>query len=292
VEWDAERIIYYFDGKPLRVLTNHGAHAPADVRLSTIIHSGTLKRHDIPLAEMDGSTMSTDWVRVYRKVRDIREPEGLPEPDQFSIPKIVESEPQIDPQGPWQPILSQSFDEAGASPAGWEVGEGEPEVAEVDELSVLQLEANEYAFAMFDEPIEGRLQVEFDCHTPARGENLLLVTLGQFDATDPTARRDSYYTGDIGPYIHWKGPYLRYYTEEDSWTRLSRWTGGRWQRVRILLDVDRGVFDIYRIEEGEPVFLGSGPFRHRQEAARGIGLKHRGTGDPVLIDNVTVAQIE
>ncbi len=292
VEWDAERIIYYFDGEPLRVLTNHGAQAPMDVRLSTIIHPGTLRRHDIPIEQMDGATMSTDWVRVYRKVRDIREPEGLPEPEAFTIPQMAETKPQVDPEGDWQAILSQDFDRAGSLPDGWQVGEGEPSVAEMEDRSVLHLDPREYVFRMFDEPVAGRLKIEFDCHNATRGENLLLVTLGQFDANDPKARRESYYTGDIGPYIHWKGPYLRYYTEEDGWTRIARWTGGKWQRVRVLLDIARGVFDVYRLEEDGPSFVASGPFRHRQQAARGIGIRHRGTGDPVLIDNLTVSAIE
>jgi len=292
VEWDADRIIYYFDGRPLRVLTNHGAHAPADIRLSTIIHPGTLRNNDIPIDEMDGVTMSTDWVRVYRKVRDLSEPEGLPEPVRFEIPKIAETRPQVDDVGEWKTLWSDDVPTPGALPGGWEVGEGEPDVTTEDGRTVLRLDPREYAFRMFDAPVADRLLIEFDCRTGDRGENLLLVTLGEFDANDPEARRDSYYTGDIGPYIHWKGPYLRYYTEEDGWTRLSRWTGGEWHRVRVLLDVARGVFDIYRSDEGQPVFLGSGPFRHRQQAARGIGLRHRGEGDPVLIDDFAVRVVE
>jgi beta-glucanase (GH16 family) len=292
VEWDAERIIYYFDGQPLRVLTNHGAHAPADVRLSTIIHRSTLERQGIPLQEMDGATMSTDWVRVYRKVRDIREPQGLPEPERFTIPKIADTEPRVDADGACRAVLAEDFEAQEALPQGWQIGEGEPAVAEVEGQSVLRLDPREYVVRMLDEPVSGRLRVEFDLHNDTQGENLLLVTVGQFDASDPAARRASYYTGDIGPYIHWKGRYLRYYTEDDGWTRIARWTGGKWQRVRLLLDVERGVFDVYRIEDGEPEFLGSGPFRHRQQAARGIGLRHRGTGDPVLIDNLTVSTIE
>ncbi len=291
-EWDAERIIWYFDGEPLRVLTGHGAHAPADVRLSTVIHTTTLERQDIPLAEVEGSAMSTDWVRVYRKVRDLREREDLPEPVRFELPRIAETQPQVDAGGALRAVLSEDFDAPGALAEGWDVGEGEPRIIATDERTVLQLEPDDYVFRIFDEPIAGRLRVEFDCLTGGRDENLLLVTLGEFDPTDTEARRLSYYTGDIGPYIHWKGHYLRYYTEQQKWTRIGFWPGGEWARVRVLLDISRGVFDVYRIEGGEAAFVGSGPFRHGQEAAHGIGLRHRGSGSPVLIDDLTVEQFE
>ena len=113
------------------------------------------------------------------------------------------------------------------------------------------------------------------------------MTLGRFDQQDPERRSTSYYTGDIGPYIHWhQRGFLSYYTEADKWTHVARWRPAEWVRYRLVLDIEAGVFDCY--DAGTGAFEGSGVFRHRQRAARGIGLRHRGQGAPVYVDNVKV----
>ncbi len=295
-EWDAERIIWYYDGQPIRTLTNPGADAPADVRLSTVIMERALEQDGVDVATMDGVEMSVDWVRVYRKVRDLREPEGLPEAETMLAPTIIETAPQGSDEGERAVILDQSFDavEVGALPEVWQVGEGEPAVVEPDKpaldnsVQLLRLAANDYVFAMFDEPVTGRLEIELDCYQPKRQSGLLLVTLGSFDATDPEQRATSYYTGDIGPYIHWDANYLRWYTEEDKWQRFARVVSGEWRHLRYLLDIPTGVFDCYEGDE----FVGGGPFRNAQPAALGIGIRNRGSARPVYIDNIVVRTVD
>jgi beta-glucanase (GH16 family) len=55
------------------------------------------------------------------------------------------------------------------------------------------------------------------------------------------------------------------------------------------MDIDRGIFDVF--VDDQKTWTGSGDFRHRPDAARGIGLRHRGGGGPVFIDNVEVVGI-
>ncbi|MCD6359876.1 MAG: glycoside hydrolase family 16 protein [Armatimonadetes bacterium] len=299
-EWDAERIIWYFDGRPVRALINPGADAPADMRLSTVIMTSQLERDGVDIATMDGVAMAVDWVRVYRKVRDLREPTGLPEAESMNLPTIVEADPQVTLDGERAIILDEDFAavEIGALPEGWQVGEGHPSVAEdVQERGkpvlagggrLLRLEAGDYAFVMFNEPVSGRLEIEMDVCQPGGQPGLLLVTLGDFDASDPEGRAASYYTGDIGPYIHWSGNYLRWYTEAAKWHPFARLPAGKWYHLRYLLDVAAGVFDCY---EGDR-FIGGGPFRHAQRAAHGIGIKNRGGPRPVYVDNIVVRTVK
>jgi len=63
-----------------------------------------------------------------------------------------------------------------------------------------------------------------------------------------------------------------------------------WERVRFVFDVSTGVFDCYGGEDARE-FVGGGEFRHRQRAARGIGLRHRGTGAPVYVDSIIVREL-
>ncbi|GAH01793.1 unnamed protein product, partial [marine sediment metagenome] len=71
VEWNEELVIWYFDGEPVRVLQNPKCHAPADIRLSTVIMQHHLERDEVSLDTMDGVSMAVEWVRVYRKTRDL-----------------------------------------------------------------------------------------------------------------------------------------------------------------------------------------------------------------------------
>jgi len=300
VEWNERELIWYFDGQPVRRLENPVCHAPMDVRLSTIIMAQHLEKDGVAIDTMDRVSMAVDWVRVYRKKRDLREP-VLPALEVYKIPQIVEREPQVAPASRRAVLLEESFESAGASalPSGWEVGDGSPTVApdtaegtkepRAPGNQVLKLKPNAYVFRMLDKPVTGRLEVELDYWTPARTDGLLFVTLGSFAKDDLEPRKTSYYTGDIGPYIHWRRRFIYYYTESEKWAPFARWRTGRWSRVRLVLDVAKGVFDCYA---GKDLleFQGGGSFRHRQKAARGIGLRHRGKQGTVYVDNVTVRE--
>ena len=291
VEWDEKLITWYFDGAPVRVLENPNARAPADVRLSTVIMERALERDGVPVGNMDGVAMEVDWVRVYRKTTDLSVP-TLPPAERHELPRVVESQPRVRPGRPGAGILAEDFEraEAGRLPSGWQVGDRSPSVAQSptrEGEKALRLAAGDYAFRMFEEGIDGQVAVELDCYHPSRDTGLLVVTLGRFDQQDPERRRTSYYTGDIGPYIHWhQRGFLSYYTETDKWTHIARWSAGEWVKHRLLLNTKAGVFDCY--DAGTGAFEGSGVFRHRQRAACGIGLRHRGRGAPVYVDTVKV----
>ena len=300
VEWDESRIVWYFDGKPVRVLENPMAHAPADVRLSTVIMDRALEKDKVPLDTMDGVSMEVDWVRVYRKVKDLVAPE-LPPAEKCEVPRVVPRQKQVSDQGKRTLLFAEDFEKAsaGAPPAGWESGDGTPDVVPDSNAGgrpvlapgnkILRLKAGDYLFRLLDAPAAGRLEVEFDCYMPSKQEGLLFVTLGAFDKADPEKRKTSYYTGDIGPYIHWQRGFLSYYTEAEKWTHFAFWPSRRWQKVRFLLDVKAGVFDCYT---GAGAFVGGGAFRGKQAQARGIGLRHRGESWPVYADNVVVRRLD
>jgi len=302
VEWNEKLVIWYLDGEPVRVLENPKAHAPADIRLSTVIMQHHLERDDVSLETMDGVSMAVDWVRVYRKTRDLYAPE-LPPAERHELPKVVERDRQVAPTQTRTLLFEEDFEssQVGALPPGWEVGDLEPAVARDEaegdrpllapDNKLLELEAEEYVFRLLDTPVADRLEVEFDCYVPSGQPGLLFVTLGNFDENDADARKTSYYTGDIGPYIHWIQGFLSYYTEEDKWTHFARWKYGLWGRVRFVLDISEGVFDYYGGEDTAD-FEGGGVFRHRQQAALGIGLRHRGQGAPVYVDNIIVRKLE
>ena len=298
VEWNERELIWYFDGQPVRRLKNPVCHAPMDVRLSTIIMTHHLKKDGVAIDTMDRVSMAVDWVRVYRKKRDLREPD-LPTLEVYKVPRIVEREPQIAAASEKSVLFTEDFESAEVSvlPSGWEAGDGAPTVSldtaegakkpRAPGNKVLKLKPNAYVFRMLDEPVTDRLEVELDYWSPSRTDGLLFVTLGSFDKDDPERRKTSYYTGDIGPYIHWRRGFIYYYTEVDKWVPFARWQRGRWSRVRLVLDVAKGVFDCYAGKDLSE-FQGGGVFRHRQKAARGIGLRHRGRQGIVYVDNVIV----
>ena len=302
VEWNKDELIWYFDGKPVRRLANPNAHAPADVRLSTVIMPRQLQRDKVALETMDGVSMAVDWVRVYRKTADLHKPD-LPPLETYQLPKVVQHPPQVSTTGNRTLILEQDFQSAtpGALPAGWQVGAGQPEVIAShiggsprgphEGNHVLRLQAQDYAFLLFDQPERGRFEVEFDYFSGEPGEGLLLSTLGRFDASDPRRRETSYYTGDIGAYLHWNRRFITYYTEAEHWTRIARWKLKQWSRVRLLFDVSKQAFDLYAGEDGTE-FVSSGVCRHKQDAAFGIALRHRGDGYPVYLDNLTIRRLD
>jgi len=302
VEWNEELVIWYFDGEPVRVLENPKCHAPADVRLSTVIMQHHLKRDGVSLDVMDGVSMDVDWVRVYRKTADLYAPD-LPPSERHELPKAVKRDRQVAPAQRRTVLFEEDFESAqvGALPPGWEVGDLGPAVAADDaeggkpvlapDNKVLKLEAGEYVFRMFEAPVEGRLEVELDCYVPSGQPGLLFVTLGDFEKNDPERRKTSYYTGDIGPYIHWIQGFLSYYTEEAKWTHFAQWKYGLWGQARFVLDISRGVFDYYGGEDTADSESG-GLFRHAQRAAKGIGLRHRGQGAPVYVDNIVVSKLD
>jgi beta-glucanase (GH16 family) len=298
VEWNEKEIIWYFDGQPIRRVEASLCHAPADVRLSTVIMPGQLEKDGVKVDTMDGVSMAVDWVRVYRKTRDLSTPEKLPELEKFGLPKVVERPPQVDRGKTKTVLLQEDFEspEANGLPARWEVGDKSPRVVPDQAQGgkaplapgnkVLRLSPDDYIFRLFDRPVTGRLEAEFDYWSPHH-EGLLFVTLGDFDKTNPERLKTSYYTGDIGPYIHWNKRFIWYYTEQEKWTPFAVRKRGAWNRVRIVCDVSKGVFDCY-VGDGLSKFLGGGIFRHRQKAAKGIGLRHRGLKGTVFVDNVIV----
>lgn len=298
VEWNERLIIWYFDGKPIRVLQNAVAHAPADVRLSTVMMPQQLEKDGVALETMAGVSMDVDWVRVYEKVEDLAQPEFAPvEP--LMMPVLSRVERQIPPAQRGEVALQEDFQQAeeGKLPAGWEIGDGQPTVmadpimpARAEGNRLLRLGPLDYAYRMFPRPLQGLLEIELDVFMPQKDLGLLLVTVGQFDAADPEARKTSYHTGDIGPYIHWQSNWLDYYTETNKWTHMARYPTAQWQHARFVLDVPRGVFDYYA-GEGEGAYVSGGVFRHNQQAALGLALRNRGEGQPVYVDNVVVREL-
>ncbi|NOZ21928.1 MAG: glycoside hydrolase family 16 protein [Planctomycetes bacterium] len=297
-EWNEQEIIWYFDGQPVRRLKNPVCHAPADVRLSTVIMTRALEKDGIDIATMDGVSMAVDWVRVYRKKRDLHRPK-LPELEAYKVPEVVKRDRQVAPAAKKTLLFKDGFESVapGSLPNGWEIGDGQPAVAEdkpqgrkkplAKDNKVLKLNPGDYVFRMLDTPVTDRMEVEFDTYTPWRKDGLLFVTLGDFRKDAPELRKTSYYTGDIGPYIHWTRHFISYYTEKDKWTPFAQWGRNRWGHFRFVLDIGKGVFDCYE-GKNAPKFIGGGVFRHHQKAAKGIGLRHRGKSESVFVDNVTV----
>jgi hypothetical protein len=283
------------------VLENPIATAPAEVRFSTVIMPDQLKQDGVAVDAMEGASMDVDWVRVYRKTADLVEPR-LPAVERHGPPQITPSQKQADSTGRRQALFADDFERGavGQMPPGWEIGAGQPVIV-VDQAArrkpiladnnrLLRLSPGDYAFRMFDRPVKGRLEVELDTCMQVTTEGLLLVTLGDFDRTDADLRKESYYLGDIGPYLHWQQGYLCYYLEDTKWTYIGRYPVGRWQHVRLVIDVAKGLFNLYS-GSGPGDFVGSGVFRHRQAAACGLGLRHRGQGGAVYLDNVAVTEI-
>jgi len=298
-EWNEKEIIWYFDGQPIRRLQNPSLNTAVDVRLSTVIMTHHLKRDSVDISTMDGVTMAVDWVRVWRKIRDLRPAVHLLPLEKCEIPKPVKRDPLVSLPGKRTVLIQEDFESSAANalPAKWEAGDGKPAVA-VDQAEgpkkprsadnkVLRLAPNDYTFVLFDKPVTGRLEVELDYWSPAKHDGLLLVTLGRFNKADEKLRKSSYYTGDIGPYIHWRRAFIYYYTETEKWRPFTTRTMRGWGRVRFVMDVAQGVFDCYTGDR----FCNGGPFRHKQRAARGIGLRHRGTRGVVYVDNVVVNEI-
>ena len=302
VEWNEQELIWYFDGKPVRRLKNPVCHADADVRLSTVIMTRALERDGMDIDTMDGVSMDVDWVRVYRKKRDLHKP-TLPELEVYKVPEVVKRDPQVAPAARKSDLFKDDFESAqpGTLPPGWEIGDKKPAVTadkpdggkrpRAPRNKVLRLKPGDYAFRLFDRPVSGRLEVEFDYYTPWKTDGLLFVTLGDFPKDKPELRKTSYYTGDIGPYINWQRYFVSYYTEKDKWTPFMHWSQKRWDHVRFVLDIGKGVFDCYGGKDSA-TFRGGGLFRHRQRAAKGIGLRHRGSRGCAYVDNVVVRVLE
>lgn len=299
VEWDKDEIVWYFNGQPVRRLQNPNCHTPVDIRLSTVIQPRALEKDGLDTSVMDGVRMSVDWVRVYRKVRDLRGPTGLPELELCAPPQPELRSSHVSLTGSRMALHEQSFEgcKSGTLPAGWEIGDGQPRVVKAPsemgtgQGSVLVLQPGDYAFLLFDEPVAGRLDVRFDYSTPKGKEGLLFVTLGRFDKDDPELRKTSYYTGDIGPYIHWRRHFIHYYTETAQWQPFARSAAGQRARARFTLDIAKRVFDYYSGLDSQ-TFRSGGPFRGSQKAAHGIGFRHRGKSGTVYVYNVRVERID
>ncbi|NQU44659.1 family 16 glycosylhydrolase [bacterium] len=295
VEWDEAKLVYYFDGKPIYVLKNPNCHAPADVRLSTIIRPWQLEEGDVDIATMDGVSMDVDWVRCYQKVKDLYRPD-LPEMKEYKVPTIEKRPSRVSDAGKRTELLCEGFSsKAGGLPEGLETGEGTPRMIadvtgeEEKHGQVLELEQDDYVFEMLEEPVAGRVEVEFDCLTPRSGAaTLLFITLGEFDREDPKARKLSFYQGDIGTYIHWSASAINYHAR-GHWQIMATRRSESWVHVRLLMDLNQHVFDLYR--DGE--YINTGEFRNLQKAIHGIGLRYRGkTSEPVYVDNLVVRKIE
>ena len=300
-EWNPEEIIWYVDGQPRRRLANTWAHAPADVRLSTVIMPRQLEKDGVDVSTMDGVSMAVDWVRVYKKKRDLFKPE-LPPMEPAQLPKVVERPPQVEPSEKTTVVLQEDFQSAviDGLPAGWKIGNKHPAVVSEPKLprprkvasgsQVLRLDPGDYAFRMFDRPLSGRLEVELDVYAPGR-DGLLISTLGKFDTNNARLLPNSYYAGDIGAYVHWRSSYLAYYTAPEGWTLFAHRPVLGWYRYRLLIDVSKRVFDVYGAQ-GDKLFLGAGLFRGKQKAAWGIALRHHGNADTVYLDNLVVRSVD
>lgn len=288
VEWNEEEIIWYFDGQPVRRLKNPNCHAPADVRLSTVIMPRQLERDGVPIETMDGVSMAVDWVRVYQKKRDLRPPSNLPPLEVYQVPTIVERPRQIADTPTNTVLFREDFESVavGTLPPSWEIGSAKPIVVADAKRKMLKLTPGDYVWRMFDAPVKDVLTVEFDYSTPERQRGLLFVTLGQFDKTNRERRPLSYYTGDVGAYIHWEPRFITFYAEPTKWTPFAYRKPAGWHHARFVLDVSKGVFDYYDTTG----FKGGGVFRHRQKAAHGIGLRHHGTAGSVYLDNIVVSR--
>lgn len=299
-EWNEKEIIWYLDGQPIRRLQNPGLNTAVDVRLSTVFMERQLKKDGVDISTMDGVSMAVDWVRVWRKQRDLRPAVRSLPLEKCEAPKLVKRDPLVSLSGKTTPLVQEGFESSAADalPTKWEVGDGKPGVV-VDEVEgpkkprsagnkVLRLAPNDYTFILLDKPITGRLVVELDYWSPAKQDGLLLVTLGRFNKADEKLRKSSYYTGDIGPYIHWRRAVISYYSETEKWQPFTTRSMRGWGRVRFVMDVAQGVFDCYTGDR----FCNGGPFRHKQRAACGIGLRHRGTTGVAYVDNVVVNRID
>lgn len=301
LEWNQEELVWTFDGQPVRRLRNAVCHAPVGIRLSTVIMARALAKDGVDLQTMNGVGMTVDWVRAYRRTRLLYQPER-PDLEVYEPPTVVASSPRVAKTGSRTLLHSQTFEDTPAAslPVRWEVGDKTPRVAlsprgaaaAQDRLGrrALELTPGAYAFRLLERPVSGRMEVEFDYCSPLKGDGLLFVTLGSFDRSHAEARRSSYYTGDIGPYVHWSRRFVRYYTETEKWTPIAR-RQDDWGHVRIVLDIAGAGFDVYGGQDGK-AFLGSGPFRHSQKTAQGIGFRHRGNSGTVYVDNVSVRLLE
>lgn len=301
VEWNHDEIVWYVDGQPRRRLANTWSHAPADVRLSTVIMDKQLQKEGLNPSSMDGVSMAIDWVRVYQKKRDLFAPE-LPALEPAQLPRLVERPPQVTPVKKTTILLQEDFQSSPIEglPPGWQIGDKRPAVVLEKRLPhgrsvapgnhVLRLEPGDYAFRLFDRPISDRLEVEFDAYVPGR-ESLLVSTLGKFDTNDARLLPNSYYAGDIGAYVHWRPSHLAYYAAPDGWTLFAYRPALGWYRYRLLIDVSKRVFDIYGAQGDKP-FVGSGVFRGKQKAACGIALRHHGSADTVYLDNLVVRTVD
>ncbi len=303
VEWDQDQMIWYVDDKPVRRVANRWAQAPADVRLSTVIMPRQLAKDGKPLEVMDGVSMATDWVRVYRKIRDLSTPQDLPPLEPGDMPRPVKRDPQVCDGTRKTVLWQEDFQTAADSglPSGWQIGDGHPALETQRAVKgeppppahnrVLRLNPGDYVFRMFQPPVSGRLEVEFDFFCPLGKNGLLLSTLGKFDPANQRLRPAWYYAGDIGAYIQWTSRTINYFTQQENWTGLAEYRGGKWTHARVLIDVSKRALDVYG---GNPPtqFLGSGPFRGKQKAACGIALRHHGTSDAVFVDNVVLRSVE
>lgn len=290
-EWNERELIWYFDDRPVRRLKNPTCHAPAELRLSTVIMTDQLERDRVSPNTMDGVSMAVDWVRVYRKKQDLRAP-NLPPLEVYEVPKIVGRSRQVADSARKAVLFREDFESvaAGTLPRSWEIGSGRPAVAAAtgtQTTRALRLAPGDYVWRMFGTPIRNRIEVEFDYSTPDQGQGLLLITLGNFDRANPDRRKNSFATGDVGAYINWTETFVSFYTESDKWTHMARRKPAVWNHARFVLDVGKGVFDYYD-GPGTAGFKSSGNFRHRQKAAHGIGLRHHGGAGLVQVDNIVV----
>ncbi|NQU41849.1 glycoside hydrolase family 16 protein [bacterium] len=298
LEWTENLLVWYFDGKPVRVLTPPNRFAPADIRLSTVIMEGQLQRDGQALETVDGSAMEVDWVRVYKKTRDLKEP-NYPQAEVYKFPEIEMTPHQIVASATKKTILVQNFDQVpdGALPPGWSIGQGSPAIVGSDRApgiskgKALRLAPNDYVFYLFDQPIAGMFEVDLDTYMGDLEKSLLFVTLGDFDDLDPNLRKESYYRGDIGAYLLWDGQYISFYPQDPKnwfdWRPFASRQKGVWVGQRFLFDVAGGRFEYFSGTDNHE-FRNGGFFREKQKAAHGIGLRHHGGRSPVYIDNLTI----
>lgn len=297
-EWNEREFVYYFDGKPIRRVKNPGFNAPMDIRISTLITGRELKQYEKDGRDksIDGSAMVVDWVRSWRRTREVGNAtyEALPIVN-YKI--TTDSKPLLTKAGvPAKPLASTRFGDDIKLPDGWYVGDGKPLVKD----GVLSLVADDYAYWLFPSEVNTRMELTFETRQePCADNGLLISTLGKFDQNDPAKVRISYHDGNVGLYLWFAERFVRYfrgnYTEKGFHYSGQVLPKKEWQTYRLVIDFPQQAFELYG---GSPErFVGSGEFRNPQKNARGLAFKTRKVGEefatgretPVELRNLNVS---
>lgn len=297
LEWNEDVIVWYFNGKPIRAVNNVQSHAPADIRLSTII----AETHRA--AETVGNAMQVDWVRAYQKVSQISEPQ-YPKIEEIEIPDVVRTPRQIQPLVEDRVIFATDFELDVQLPDGLVKANGDPLVKSIpsryDPLGrggkALRLQPGDYVVFFFNEPVTDFFEIELELYDAGTERELIISTLGNFDKSDTKALAESYYRGNIGAYIHWYRRFIQYYQEfkidSPEWRALSLRQPKTWEGHRFVFDMNNNRFDYYSGASRQE-FRNAGFFRHSQKKTYGVGFFNYGRQrQDIWIDNLTIRTLK